>query len=152
MAHSHEGRPVRRSAKPSLRGFTLIELLVVIAIISLLLSILLPALSGARRSGRAVKCEAHLRTLGQAMHVYAHTYDDVVALGESELQVGSMHYAVGLIPTLDGSSLTRLHGYSTANAAQELALMRAVGELTAFQCPDFPTQGQRLDFVVNAFL
>lgn len=132
-------------------AFTLIELLVVIAIVSLLLSVLLPALSGARRSGRAVKCESHLRTLGQAMYCYAHAYDDVVPLGESEQVGGSMHFASALIPTLQGSNMNQPQTFSTSSS-QEPAFLKILGGFDAFQCPDFPVEGQRLDFVVNAFL
>ncbi len=52
-------------------GFTLIELLVVISIIALLIGILLPALSRARESSRAVACGNNVRTIGLAMEYYA---------------------------------------------------------------------------------
>lgn len=52
------------------RGFTLIELLVVVAIIGLLISILLPSLSSARRTAREVKCLFNLKTINQAAHQY----------------------------------------------------------------------------------
>lgn len=59
-----------------LSGFTLIELLVVISIISLLISILLPALGAARESGRAIKCATNLKQIGVAVTAYAVDFGD----------------------------------------------------------------------------
>lgn len=53
------------------RGFTLIELLVVVAMISLLMALLVPALSLARKQAKAMVCQSRLRQWGTILALYA---------------------------------------------------------------------------------
>lgn len=62
--------------RPPRHAFTLVELLVVIAVVALLVSILLPALAAARRSGRAAVCLSQIRQLQTASFQYALDHND----------------------------------------------------------------------------
>ena len=62
--------------RPAQHGFTLIELLVVISIVALLISLLLPALSGGRRAAVRVRAHADLRSITQALEVYRNDNKD----------------------------------------------------------------------------
>ncbi len=55
-------------------GFTLIELLVVISIISVLISIMLPALGAARKTARRLQCGINLKGLAFAATAYRDDY------------------------------------------------------------------------------
>ena len=56
------------------RAFTLLELLVCIGIIAILIGLILPAMSGARKTGVDVACLARLRDLSVCTVVYTDSY------------------------------------------------------------------------------
>jgi len=68
--------PHRSRAEDRCRAFTLVELLVVVGIIAVLIGILMPVLGRAREMSRRTGCLANLRSLGQAMYMYAQDNHD----------------------------------------------------------------------------
>ena len=63
------------------KAFTLVELLVVIGIILVLASILMPALLKAKESANRATCLANIRSIGQAMHIYANENESKFSVG-----------------------------------------------------------------------
>lgn len=60
------------------QGFTLIELLVVISIIAILVALLLPALSAARKTTEKAQCASNVRQITMAAFAYATDFDGSV--------------------------------------------------------------------------
>lgn len=86
-------------------GFTLIELLVVISIIALLVSLLLPALSSARRTGQRVACMATLRSMAQGMQNYAADNDDAIMGGPGTSGLALINQRTGQLPAAGAGHL-----------------------------------------------
>ena len=66
---------MNRHGRQERGGFTVIELLVVIALIAMLMAILMPSLSKARRYTQAVVCSTNLNHIGKAVADYLEAWD-----------------------------------------------------------------------------
>jgi len=139
-------------------GFTLIELLVVVAVICLLIAILLPSLSQAKRYAKTVKCAAQIKHIDLAMYEYAQEWSDAI-LGNAHTS-GSFLLnplsAPQIYPTANGTysdlncpTISQIWDWS-APAAAEMGLPYETGgnfqsrkkrfiqmnTSTAFLCPE----------------
>lgn len=77
----------RRPAAPITSGFSLVELMVVIGIIAGLIALLLPAIASARARAGELKCQAALRTIGQAAMIHAHDHNGYLPLAGRHWEV-----------------------------------------------------------------
>jgi prepilin-type N-terminal cleavage/methylation domain-containing protein len=86
------------------RAFTLVELLVVIGIITVLIAILLPALTAAQERARRIKCASNLRQIDVALHVYASDNKGRYPRGNYERSAGHIAFTTTpMDPTPRGS-------------------------------------------------
>src|SRR5262245_37943328 len=99
----------RRIVRPA---FTLAELLIVIAIIGVLIAILLPTLSAARRSANTVKCLSALKQLGSAFQQYAQE-------NQRSFPVVYWNPGAALAPTIPASKLGVNPGTAQAKPWQD---------------------------------
>ncbi|UCE62459.1 MAG: prepilin-type N-terminal cleavage/methylation domain-containing protein [Phycisphaerales bacterium] len=62
-------------------AFTLLEMLVVIAIVAILIAVVLPSMSRAKRQSKTTLCSTRLHTFGQGFSIYAYENEDVLPPG-----------------------------------------------------------------------
>ncbi|MFA6568597.1 MAG: type II secretion system protein [Victivallales bacterium] len=99
----------RNASRNSLRHnrFTLIELLVVIAIISILASLLLPALKRAKDAANGLVCKNNLRQSFYVLGSYSETFNDYIVPASYSVGIpyyGYMLYISGLLSGQPGFS------------------------------------------------
>lgn len=142
----------RNRSERASRGFTLIELLVVVAIIAVLISILLPALGLAKKQAKQLLCNTNLRSMGQAMMLYADENDGVVVRAELESNQSEdyVHYSQTLLKYLEWNG--KISGLYGSRVRLPVNLINALRQTPTFQCPSFPEVEQQLDYVVSAFI
>lgn len=102
----------RRRSPP--RAFTLIELLVVVAVVALLIALVLPSLSRARETARAVKCLSNQRQIVFACRAYAdENKGRGPALGEPYLSLPNWALVVQQSSGRSGSTPDQLYSASS---------------------------------------
>lgn len=128
------GAVSRKGLMAGRRGFTLIELLVVVAIIAILISILMPALTGARRQTRAVKCAVSLGDVGKAFAVYLNENNDTYPSSYVYAYDSEGHWDPAQQATMESGQFGYVHW------SWFLYNKGAVKD-DAFTCPEMPKGG-----------
>ncbi len=170
----------RLAFHPMRCGISLIEILVVISIIGLLISLLMPAVQGARESARRLSCQNNLRQLALACQLHEGTIGHLPSDGwgwgwgpEAACGVGSDQpggWLYNLLPYLEQSALhDQASGLTDAQRRSQIALVLQK-PLAITYCPsrrsvaaypytqhNFPlvnsdpvTRGAKTDYAINS--
>ena len=127
-----------RRRKQKRRGFTLVELLVVIGIIALLISILLPALSKARKQANTVKCLANMKQFGNAYVQYANDWKGVMPYsgwGDTPGGGNGAKWPDWLYDASSNVTLPHLNNLFDVKDLKNGALYYYLGVTALFHCP-----------------
>mgnify|MGYP000393561015 CR=1 FL=1 len=152
-----------RQKHPDRLGFTLVELLVVIGIITILISLLLPALNKARASANVVACASNQRQVGVALQQYTMANKGAYPPAEPNRYITTMTPSIQWGRTWDSVISEFIGRRLTDVEIDQFQFNRAMGTNALFQCPAMENndsvpnvavaglQGIRRGFRVNGF-
>ncbi|HEV8606213.1 MAG TPA: type II secretion system protein, partial [Tepidisphaeraceae bacterium] len=132
-------------------GFTLVELLIVIGLIALLLSLLLPTVSAARKQAQRLQCASNLRSIGQVMFAYSADNRGLAPrdyLYEEQYLAGHIFWAEAFGPYFSKAFPSP---HPDISIARDDILGPACARIAAYQCPSNPNPDQPVDYVSNAW-
>lgn len=120
--------------KLRLRGVTVLELLVVVSSMTLLASLLFPAVHAARESTRNLQCANNLRQIGFALHRYHDAHQSLPAGWKREPSGRTAYgWASGILNELEEPSLQAL--IDTETPLDEVSNSVRAETPTAYICP-----------------
>ena len=123
-----------RDRRHGVTGFTLVELLVVIGIIAVLISILLPALTRARRSAYTVQCSSNMRQLATAMLMYIQDNKGKFPASEFFPITGAYPYGWGWANELVAQNYIKAPGLSVYKFPGDT--VKKFNRNNVFRCPE----------------
>ena len=125
-------------------GFTLVELLVVIGIVGILISLLLPAVQGAREASRRTQCQNNLRQIGAGLNQF-HAVKKAFPIGCKGCQASphvQIAWSVYLLPYVEEKTVWELfdetqpyNGQRNREAGQKI--------ISLYLCPSTATAPKR---------
>lgn len=146
-------RSPHRLRRSHMQGFTLLELLVVLGVMSLLISLLLPAVMNARASARRVACMNKLRQLTLAISLHADRAGRLPAAGYYEAKGPRKFHSwvTSILGEIDQGELARQYDFSRPFTDEQNFKLTQT-PLPVLACPDDVSveDGQgNLSYVVN---
>ena len=126
--------------RPRPRGFTLTELLVVIGIITILLTLLTPAVQRSRDAARRAQCKNNMKQLGLAFHNYHDTFKAFPpGWTQHHPQPGPetrFGWSVFVLPFVEQAPLYERLDFGTQRA-EPLSLFQTL--IPVYRCPEDPS-------------
>ena len=128
------------TAQQRTRGFTLIELLVVICVITILLTLLTPAVQHSRDAAHRAQCKNNMKQLGLAFHNYHDTFRSFPpGWTQHHPQPGPetrFGWSVFVLPFVEQAPLYERLDFGTQRA-EPLSLFQTL--IPVYRCPEDPS-------------